>query len=135
MIKYIPSLNSTLNNIDCKLLVPTDSYLTQTLLSVLPRLVQKQTRLFLTQSLTIFYPLKDWKSLCFKKSQFFTNSFVAILQSLLRIFLVLLYLSCFFLFNILFSIFFCTPRHPRFSLPSGCDILVYYAILYINIVQ
>ena len=32
---------------------------------VVPRVTQEQTRLFLTQPLTIFYPLKDAKNLFF----------------------------------------------------------------------
>ena len=64
-------------------------------------MIQKRTRLFLTQLFTIFYPLKSSKNLFFQKKnlvfhmQFF-NPF--------RISFGLLYL-CFFYFNILFSIF------------------------------
>ena len=54
IINNIPFL-STLNNTDSKILQPTDSYLTQTLVL---RLMQKLTRSFLTQPLAIFYPLK-----------------------------------------------------------------------------
>ena len=52
----------------------------------------------------------------------------------LRIYLGLLNLSVFFHFNILFSIVFFTPRHPRFSVPddyrSFC-LLCYFVYQYL----
>ena len=42
------TLLSTLNNIDSKILVSADSYLTKRCFMVLLRLIQKQTRFFLT---------------------------------------------------------------------------------------
>ena len=61
------TLLSTLNNIDSKLLESNDSYLTQLFYLVLLLLIQRQTRLFLTKILTIFYPLKDSKNFFFFK--------------------------------------------------------------------
>ena len=47
---------------------------------VLLRLIQRQSRLFLTQPLTIFYPLKDSNNLFFKKTLFFHMQFIESFQ-------------------------------------------------------
>ena len=69
-------------------------------------LIQRQTRLFLTQPLTIFYSPKDSKNLFFKK----TLCFICNLFDPFR--------STFF--------FFCIPRHLKFSVPGDCDFVILY---------
>ena len=99
------TLLSTLNNIYSKILESNDPYLAQTLLFylVLLHLIQRQTRLFLTQPLTIFYPLKDLKNVFFKKPCFSYAIYLILSDQL----------------------FFCIPRHLKFSVPGDCDFLVY----------
>ena len=89
------------------------------------RLIQKQTRLFLTQPSTTFYPLKDSEKPLFRKKKIFQmqcfNPF-KVSFGLLSAFVLIYYFHLFFLF--------CTPRHPRFSVPGDCDFLVYSVTLY-----
>ena len=89
------------------------------------RLIQKQTRLFLTQPSTIFYPLKDSEKPLFRKKKNFQMQFFnpfKVSFGLLSAFVLIYYFHFFFLF--------CTLRHPRFSVPGDCDFLVYSATLY-----
>ena len=97
------------------MLESTDSYVTQTLsYLVVLLLIQKQTHLFLTQPLTIFYPLKDSKTLFFK-NLVFSYAIYLILSDLL-LFVVVVVVLLFFVF----------PGTLIFF-------LVYCVILYINI--
>ena len=95
---------------------------------VVRRLIQKQTCLFLMQSLTIFYPLKNFKTSFLERSLVFHLWYVIPF----RISLCLLPI---FLFDLLFSIFspFCNQSYHWFSVPGDCNILVCCFILYINI--
>ena len=61
------SLQSNLNNIDCKLLELTKSSLSQTLFMATHYLIKKKVHTFLTQQLNIFYLLKDPGSPLFNK--------------------------------------------------------------------
>ena len=123
------TLLSTLNKIDSKISQSTDSYLTKTLLYGVLRLIQKRTRLFLTEPLTIFYPLKDLKNLFLEKNiDFHMQLFNPFRISLGLLIYLLLHFNV--LFSICFFFLFCTPWHPRFSVPDDCSFLVYCCRIY-----
>ena len=80
-------------------------------------LIQKQTRLFLTQPLATFYPLKDSQKLFFTKNLAFHMQF-------LNPFIITIGLL-YFLFN--------TPRHHRFLVLSIYLYLSMHLYIYIYI--
>lgn len=114
---------SSLKNIDSKILVLIDSYLIKILFYDSITFFWLTNTLFLTQLLTIFYPLNiRRKFFSGKKSLFFIcNSLIYLEFSL--VYQIYLYLHFIILSSIylIIYLFICTPSHPRFSVAGGCD--------------
>ena len=99
------TLLNILNNIDFKILESNDSYLTRTCLSGSTSFDSRTKRFFLTQPLTVLYPLKDSKSLF---------SYAIYLNLSDKLFLKILF-----------------PGTLDLRVPGDCDFLVYYIYIYI----
>ena len=86
-------------------------------------LIQKRTRFFLTQPLTIFYPMKDSRNLFLEKKPSFPYAFFFSEFSLVY------YVYLFFHFTRLLSFF--KSRHPQIFGACGLRFIYIYIYIYI----
>ena len=103
---------STLNNIDSKILEPNDSYLTQTLLFGSASFDSETNTLVLNAAADYILSTERFEEPVFLKNLVFSYAIYLILSD---------------------QLFFCIPKHFKFSVPGDYDFLVYCVILYINI--